>query len=78
VLGSYEVSPELAVSLQWLHGPVDGSGILAPSASVTFGDKVSLLASAYWPYGRTPQGTTVRSEYGTASRSGLLQVRIYE
>jgi hypothetical protein len=72
------VSPEVAVSLQWLHGPVDGSGIVAPSASVTFGDKVSLLASAYWPYGRSPRGTTVRSEYGAASRSGLLQVRIYE
>jgi hypothetical protein len=78
VLASYEVSPELGVALQWLHGPVDGSGVVAPSASVTFGDKVSLLASAYWPYGRTPRGTTVRSEYAAASRSGLLQVRIYE
>jgi hypothetical protein len=76
-LASYEVSPELAFALQWIHGPVDGSGIVAPSASVTFGDKVSLLASAYWPYGRPPLGTTVRSEYGTASRAGLLQLRFY-
>jgi hypothetical protein len=76
-LASYEVSPELAFALQWLHGPVDGSGVVAPSATVTFGDKISLLASAYWPYGRAPQGTTVRSEYGAASRSGLLQVRVY-
>lgn len=78
LLASYEMSPELAASLQWLHGPADGSGVVGPSASVTFGDQVSLLLSVYWPYGRGPSGTGIRSEYGAASRAGLLQLRIHD
>ncbi len=78
MLASYEVSPELSLAAQWLQSPVDGSGVLTPSATLTFGDKVSLLATAYLPYGRSPRGGTLKSEYGTAARSGFLQIRIYE
>jgi hypothetical protein len=77
VLGTYEASPEIGVSVQWLHAPLDGSGVLSPSATFTLGDSVSVLAAAYLPYGSAPQAGTLTSEYGAAARSALVQVRIY-
>ena len=77
-LASYEVSPELALGLQWVHGPADGSGLVAPSATITLGDKLSLLAAAYVPYGASPRAGRPGSEYGAAPLAGLVQVRIYE
>jgi hypothetical protein len=75
--GSYDVSPEITYSAQWLHNPGDRSGIVAPAVTYTFNDAVSLLGSAYVPYGRPPEGGVLRSEYGAAPLSGLLQVRMY-
>ena len=77
VTGSYEQSPEIAYSGQWLHNPTDRSGILAPAMTYTFNDAVSLLGSVYVPYGRPPEEGVLRSEYGAAPLSGLLQLRIY-
>ena len=77
VTGSYEASPELTYSGQWLHNPGDQSGIVAPALTYTFNDAVSLLGSAYIPYGEAPEGGLLRSEYGAAPLSGLLQVRVY-
>ena len=77
VTGSYEASPELMYSAQWLHNPGDGSGIAAPALTYTFNDAVSLLGSVYIPYGKAPEGGLLRSEYGAAPLSGLLQVRLY-
>jgi hypothetical protein len=76
-LASYEFSPELAVSGLWLQSPVDGSGVAAPSATVTFSDRLSLVATAYVPYGRPPHGLVLNSEYGAGALSGFLQVRMY-
>jgi hypothetical protein len=56
VLGSYEFSPELAVAAQWLESRVDGSGMLALSATVIFGDKLSVARTAHLPYGPSPPG----------------------
>jgi hypothetical protein len=78
VLASFEVSPELALAGQWLQSAADGSGLFAPSATLTLGDKVTLLGTLYLPYGQAPIGGTLRSEYGAASRSAFVQVRIYE
>lgn len=75
--GSYEVSPEIAYSGQWLQNPRDHSGIIAPALTYTFSDEVSLLGTAYVPYGRRPQGGVLRSEYGAAPLSALLQLRLY-
>ena len=75
--GSYEASPEITYSGQWLHNPADRSGIVAPAMMYTFNDAVSLLGSVYVPYGRPPQGGVLRSEYGAAPLSGLLQLRVY-
>jgi hypothetical protein len=78
LLASLEVSPELNVAVQWLQSPVDGSGVAVPSATITFGDKVSLMGAAYLPFGRGLRGQTLGSEYGAGARSVFLQVRIYE
>jgi hypothetical protein len=77
VLASHEFSPEFTLSGQWLQSPVDGSGVVAPSATFTFGDRLSLVATAYVPYGRPPEGTTLKSEYGAAAVSAFLQMRAY-
>jgi hypothetical protein len=77
VTGSYEASPEITYSGQWLHNPRDQSGIVAPAITYTFSDAVSLLGSVYVPYGRPPEGGVLRSEYGAASLSVLLQLRVY-
>ena len=75
--GSYEVSPEVAWSGQWLLNPIDHSGIVAPGLTYTFSDAVSLLAMFYLPYGQPPEDGVLRSEYGAAPLSGLLQLRLY-
>lgn len=77
VTSSYEASPELTYSGQWLHNPGDGSGIVVPALTYTFNDAVSLLGTVYVPYGRPPDGGLLRSEHGAAPLSGLLQLRLY-
>jgi hypothetical protein len=77
VTGSYEASPEITYSGQWLHNPGDQSGVLAPAMTYTFNDAVSLLATVYVPYGRPPERGVLRSEYGATPASGLLQLRWY-
>ena len=78
LLASLELSPEVTVAAQWLESPIDGSGVATPSATITLGDKVSLLAAAYLPFGRGPRGQTLGSEYGAGARSVFVQFRIYE
>ena len=75
--GFYEASPEFAYSGQWILNPRDRSGIVVPSVTYTRNDQVSWLGSAYLPFGRTPRGRSLRSEYGAAAFSALLQLRIY-
>jgi hypothetical protein len=77
VTGSYEATPELTYSGQWLHNPRDQSGIVAPAMTYTFNDAVSLFGTVYVPYGRPPEGGVLHSEYGAAPLSGLLQLRWY-
>jgi hypothetical protein len=77
VTGSYEASPEITYSGQWLHNPGDHSGIVAPAITYTFNDAVSWLGTIYVPYGRPPDGGRFRSEYGVTPLSGLLQLRWY-
>jgi hypothetical protein len=74
---NYEASPELALAGQWVQSPIDGSGVLVPSVTWTLSDRLSLLGSAYLPYGAPPEGLTLQSVYGAAALSGLLQIRIY-
>ncbi len=76
-LGSYECSPELTLSGQWLHSPVDASGVAVPTATWTFSDAWSVQFSGYLPYGRTPEGLTLVSEYGAFPLALFAQLRMY-
>jgi hypothetical protein len=76
-LTSYECSPEIALAGQWLHDPADGSGVVAPSLTITPGDRWSVLVSGYAPYGRAPSGTQLGSEFGASPSALFVQVRMY-
>ncbi len=78
LLASYELSEELTASALVLVSPADGSGIVSPSATFTLSDRLTVLASLYVPFGRSPAGLELRSVYGAAPLSGLLQLRIYD
>jgi hypothetical protein len=69
VLASHEFSPESRSRAS--------ACIVAPSATLTFSDRLSMLATAYVPYGRAPDGLVLDTEYGTAALAGFVQVRIY-
>jgi len=77
VLASYEVSPELSWAAQWLLSPIDGSGVVMPSATLTFNDRLSLLLSGYLPYGRPPVGPVFGSEFGATPLGFFVQLRAY-
>ncbi len=74
LLSSYEASPELSLSLLWLQSP-DGSGVVFPSATATLGDRLSVVLSAYLPWGAAPVGLELRSDYGATALGGLVQLR---
>lgn len=76
-LASYEFSPEWSSGLEWLQSPVDGSGVVVPSATRTFGDRLSAVLSGYVPYGRTPAGSSLRSDFGGSPLSAFIQLRFY-
>jgi len=76
-LASYEFSPEWSSAFQWLQSPVDGSGVVVPSATLTFGDRLSVLFSGYVPYGRTPAGPALGSDFGASPLAAFVQLRFY-
>jgi hypothetical protein len=76
-LASYEWSPELSGTAQWLQSPVDGSGVAVPSLTLTLSDKWSVAISGYVPYGHKPREGTLGSEFGRAPLVALIQARIY-
>lgn len=76
-LASYEFSPEWTFGLEWLQSPRDASGVLVPSATLTFGDQLSLLVNGYVPFGRTPVGPVLGSDYGAAPLAAFVQLRFY-
>lgn len=74
VSATYEVSPELATGLRWILSPRDGSGVIVPTATATLGDRLSLVAAVYVPWGASPSGLTLQSEYGSAALTGFVQL----
>jgi hypothetical protein len=77
VTAATELTPTLAIGVQWLHSPADHSGVIAPTSTVTFSDTTSLVVNAYVPYGSPPEGTTLRSQFGATGLSGFVQLNVY-
>ena len=64
-VATYEFSPELVLGGNWIQNPVNGSGVVAPSATWTLSDRWSVLFTVYAAYG---------GEYPTAA---FIQLRLY-
>jgi hypothetical protein len=77
LVASYEWSPLIAWSVALVHEPIDGSGVIAPSLTLTFNDRWSLAASAYLSYGLDAAGLVQRSAYGAAPHTAVVQLRFY-
>jgi hypothetical protein len=78
VLGSLELTNELAVQALALASPVDGSGVLSPAATYTLSDAASVNATLYAPWGAGSDALWLRSEYGATPLSFFVQVRLYD
>lgn len=74
ISASYEISPELTTGLRYLQSPRDGSGVVMPTATVTLGDRLTILGAVYVPWGAAPVGLELRSEYGTAAITAFVQL----
>jgi len=77
VVATYEQSPLTSWTVTWIQQPVDGSGVVSPSVTLTFGDRASILATGYLAYGATALGTRLATEYGATPTAALLQFRFY-
>lgn len=77
VAASYDWSPELTLSTNWILNPADGSGVLVPSLTWTGSDRWSVVVNGYVPYGEPPIGPFLKSEYGASPLAALVQFRMY-
>jgi hypothetical protein len=77
VLASYEYSPLLSFSSEWLHNPADGSGVVVPSMTWTISDRWSTVVSGYVPYGCGPAGMVLGSEFGASPVALIVQIMMY-
>lgn len=78
LLATYEATEELTAGGLLLVSPTDGSGIASPNAAIRLGDKVTIQATLYVPFGAPPVGTALRSFYGAAALSGFVQLAVYD
>ncbi len=78
VVGSSELSEVVTATLTALLAPDDLSGVIAPQVRLDLGDKLTVLASLYLPFGAPPSGAELRSFYGSAALTGFVQVALYE
>ena len=78
LLATYEVTSALTSGLTALWGPSDGSGVVSPQATLQLGDRFSIHAILYVPFGSRPEGAVLRSFYGGTPLSGWFQVRFYD
>jgi len=77
-MASYEASEVLTCSLTALVSTRDGSGVVAPTVKLDLGDKLTVTASLYLPWGARPEGAVPRSDLGGTPVAGMVQVAIYE
>lgn len=77
MLASYEWSPVVLTSGQWIHSPADSSGVVIPSLNWTMSDHWSVTASGYLPYGPPPAGFQLASQFGGSPLGVFVQLRVY-
>ncbi len=78
LLGTFDLTNELATQALVLVSPTDGSGVLSPAATYTLSDAASVNATLYVPWGAEPEGRTLRTEHGATPLSFFVQVRLYD
>ena len=60
-----------------LMNPTDGSGVISPSLRLDLDRNVTLLASAFVPWGDEPSAGQFQSEYGATPASLFVQMSVY-
>lgn len=74
---SYPVSETVSAAFLTLISARDGSGLFSPSVVWDVRRNVTLLASAFAPWGARPSGGILNSEYGGSPWSLFLQMNVY-
>jgi len=74
---SLDIDPERTAALLCIGSPNDGSGILSPSLTWNYADNVTLVATAYFPFGHELSPGAAVSEYGGSPESFFVQIRTY-
>ena len=77
LMASAEFSPSLSAVGQWVQNPVDRSGVIATTVAITRSDRTSFVVAMYLPFGASPDGARIRSEYGSAGPTAFAQWRYY-
>ena len=78
LLATYEVDPELALSLLGLVSTRDASGVAAPGVALRLGDRLTVQANLYLPWGARPVGLELRSDYGAVPLAAFVQLAAYD
>ncbi len=79
VQASCAVGDSWAAGLVWIANVQDGSGVTAPSLTWSVSDNVTIIGSAYFPYGTGADEMGIpQSEYGGSPITGFLQIQIYD
>jgi len=60
-----------------LTNPTDGSGVLSPSLRLDLDRNITLISSAFIPWGDEPSAGRLESEYGATATSFFLQLNVY-
>lgn len=74
---SYPLTDALDGSFLVLQSPVDGSGVVSPSIRWDLAEDMSLIASAFIPWGDEPAAGQLDSEYGATPVSFVVQLNVY-
>jgi hypothetical protein len=74
---SYAFDDAVGGTFLVLTNPTDGSGVASPALSINMADNITLLFSAFFPWGDEPFFGELQSEYGATPTSLFLQANVY-
>lgn len=75
---STDLADELSWALSYFQSPVDGSGMVTTGLTWIQSDTLTMLLTGAFPWGTPPDGTTLRSEWGSSPITIFLQARLYD